>query len=147
MAKKIELNPEAEQNAEPKTNLEAEQKPAAEAEQKRKNPGKKYYKVRFHERQSTTEPVNVTLGVNGNILVIQRGQVVILPEEYVELARSCVIRYNYPSLDGRTNVRKKFTMPRCSFDLLGEATEKEYLRMKREGTEKTLKDLEKNIQE
>ena len=119
----------------------------AKNEEKTETKSKKYFRVRFHERQTTTEPVNVTLGVNGNILVIQRGQEVILPEEYVELARSCVIRYSYPVADGKTNVRKKFSMPRCSFDLLGEATEEEYLKMKKEGTEKTIKDLNKNVQE
>lgn len=119
---------------------------AAKSENKEQSV-KKYYKVRFHERTSTTEPANVTLGINGEILVIQRGKEVILPEEFVELARSCVIRFNYPVPEGQKTVRKKFTMPRCSFDLLGETTEAEYLKMKREGTEQTLKDLKKNIQE
>ena len=114
---------------------------------KEKETGKKYFRVRFHERQTATEPVNVTLGVNGEILVIRRGEEVILPEEYVELARSCVIRGKYPVASGQKTIRKPFTMPRCSFDLLGEATEAEYLKMKREGTEKTLKDLNKDVQE
>ena len=109
--------------------------------------GKKYYKVRFHERQSSTEPVNVVLGVNGDILVIRRGEEVILPEEYVELARSCMLRCYFPVPEGQKTVRKKLTMPRCSFDLLGEATEAEYLKMKKEGTEKTIQELNKNVKE
>jgi len=117
------------------------------AKTEEKTTGKKYFKVRFHERQSSTEPVNVTLGINGEILVIRRGELVILPEEYVELARSCVIRFNFPVAEGQKTVRKKFTMPRCSFDLLGEATEAEYLKMKKEGTEKTIQDLNKNVKE
>ncbi len=117
------------------------------ANTKEEKSGKKYFKVRFHERQTPTEPVNVTLGINGEILVIRRGEEVILPEEFVELARSCVIRYKFPVASGQKTIRKPFTMPRCSFDLLGEATEAEYLKMKKEGTEKTLKDLNKNVQE
>ena len=109
--------------------------------------GKKYFWVRFHERNSTTEPVNVTLGINGDILVIRRGEKVILPEEYVELARSCVIKFTGPVLDGSKNIRKQVTMPRCPFDMLGEATEEEFFKMKKEGTEKTLASLRKNIQE
>lgn len=109
--------------------------------------GKKFFKVRFHERTDTNEPANVTLGINGNVLVIQRGVEVILPEDYVTLARSCVITYTYPALDGSKNVRKRVTRPRCPFDLLGEATEAEYLKMKKEGTEKTLASLKKNIEE
>ena len=51
-----------------------------------KKTGKKFYRVRFHERTNETEPINVALGVNGNILVCKRGEEVILPEEYVRLA-------------------------------------------------------------
>ena len=116
-------------------------------EKKTRSAAKKYFKVRFHERQTSTEPMNVTLGINGDILVIQRGKEVILPEEFVELARSCVIRFNFPVPEGQKTVRKKSVIHRCSFDLLGEATEAEYLKMRKEGTEKTLKDLSKNIQE
>ena len=111
------------------------------------DPPKKYFKVRFHERQTPTEPVNVVLGINGEILVVKRGELVILPEEFVELARSCVLRCYFPVPEGQKTVRKKMTMPRCSFDLLGESTEAEYLKMKEEGTKKTIQDLNKNVKE
>ena len=118
-----------------------------EKKNKAADPEKKYFKVRFHERQTPTEPVNVVLGINGEILVVKRGELVILPEEFVELARSCVLRCYFPVPEGQKTVRKKMTMPRCSFDLLGEATEAEYLKMKKEGTEKTIQDLNKNVKE
>ena len=117
------------------------------ANQKEKEAAKKYFRVRFHERQTPTEPVNVVLGINGEILVVKRGELVILPEEFVELARSCVLRCYFPVPEGQKTVRKKMTMPRCSFDLLGEATEAEYLKMKEEGTKKTIQDLNKNVKE
>ena len=117
------------------------------AKNEEKNSIKKYFKVRFHERQIPTEPVNVVLGINGEILVVKRGELVILPEDFVERARSCVLRCYFPVPEGQKTVRKKMTMPRCSFDLLGEATEAEYLKMKEEGTKKTIQDLNKNVKE
>ena len=119
----------------------------ANKEVKEPAPAKKFYRVRFHERTGTNEPVNVVLGINGNVLVIKRGEEVILPEDYVTLARSCVISYTYPALDGSKNVRKRITRPRCPFDLLGEATEEEFLKMKKEGTEQTLASIKKKIEE
>ena len=111
-----------------------------------KKTGKKFYRVRFHERTNETEPINVALGVNGNILVCKRGEEVILPEEYVEMARTCTARYLRPEAgkdeDGKNStVFKQRSYARCAFDLLGESTEAEYLRMKREGTQKTRESL------
>ncbi|MBO4633269.1 MAG: hypothetical protein J5858_15225 [Lentisphaeria bacterium] len=113
---------------------------------KEEKKAKKYFKVRFHERTNETEPTNVALGVNGNTLVCKRGEEVILPEEYVEMARTCTARYLRPEAgtgdDGKkTTVYKQRSYARCAFDLLGESSEEEYLRMKREGTQKTRESL------
>lgn len=107
------------------------------AEKKKKNAAqKKYFRVRFHERVDESEPASITLGINGNLLVIKRGVDVILPEEYVKLAKACTVRSTYPTIEGTKTVMKKMVKPRASFDMLGEATEKEYLTMKAEGDAK-----------
>lgn len=113
----------------------------------KKAPAKKYFKVRFHERFDESEPVSITLGINGNLLVIQRGVEVILPEDYLILAKRCTIRSVYPVIEGTKTVMKKMTKPRASFDLLGEATEAEYLKMKAEGDAKVAKAMKEAQEE
>ena len=100
----------------------------------------KYFKVRFHERTSESESENITLGVNGNILVIRRGVPVVIPESFVKTARRAVIRYRYTDTKSGKPVSRK--LARCSFDILGESSETEFLKMKEEGTRKTMKALE-----
>lgn len=100
----------------------------------------KYFKVRFHERTSESESENITLGVNGNILVIRRGVPVVIPESFVKTARRAVIRYRYTDTKSGKPVSRK--LARCSFDILGESSEAEFLKMKEEGTRKTMKALE-----
>nr|DAI68049.1 MAG TPA: hypothetical protein [Bacteriophage sp.] len=107
----------------------------------------RYFRVRFHERESSTEMPNVVLGVNGEILVIQRNVEVIIPEPYLRVAQSAVIRYSYPEPGDKETKVKHFAQSRCACDVLGEATEEEFLKMKREGTEKFIRDQKKKIEE
>ena len=108
----------------------------------------RYFRVRFHERESSTEMPNVVLGVNGEILVIQRNVEVIIPEPYLRVAQSAVIRYNYPEAGENSKTKvKHFAQSRCACDVLGEATEEEFLKMKKEGTEKFIRDQKKKIEE
>lgn len=100
----------------------------------------KFYRVRFHERTSNSEPENITLGVNGNILVIRRGVTVVIPECFVQTARRAVIKYRYEDINTKKIINRKIA--RCSFDILGEGTEAEFMKLKADGTRKTRKALE-----
>lgn len=106
-----------------------------------KQEGEKYYKVRFHAKSNPNDTDNVTLGVNGEILVIKREEEVIIPERFVECARHAT----YPQFTQLPNEPRKITGKVMTFplDILGEGTREEYLKMKKEGTEKTQEALEK----
>lgn len=103
--------------------------------------GEKYYKVRFHAKSNPNDTDNVNLGVNGEILVIRREDEVIIPERFVECARHAT----YPQFTQLPNEPRKITGKVMTFplDILGEGTKEEYLKMKRDGTEKTQEALEK----
>ena len=91
---------------------------------------------------------NVVLGVNGEILVIQRNVEVIIPEPYLRVAQSAVIRYNYPEAGENSKTKvKHFAQSRCACDVLGEATEEEFLKMKRAGTEKFIRAQTRPLEE
>ena len=110
--------------------------------------GKKFYRVRFHERSADHEPKTITIGVNGHLLVIQRGVEVVLPEEYVNVARNSIVDFKIPNIvDGSKVMSSRKTFRRCPFDLLGEASEDEFLQMRDEGMRKYNEEMKKRIQE
>lgn len=95
----------------------------------------RFLKVRFHAKSNPNDTDNVTLGVNGEVLVIKREEEIIIPERFVECARHAT----YPQFTQLPNQARKVTgkVMTFPFDLLGEGTQEEYLKMKKEGTEKT----------
>ena len=103
--------------------------------------GEKYFKVRFHAKSNPNDTDNVTLGVNGEVIVIKREEEVIIPERFVECARHAV----YPQFTQLPNEPRKATGKVMTYplDVLGEGTHEEYLKMKKEGTQKTQEAVER----
>ena len=101
--------------------------------------GEKYFRVRFHERVTKNEPRDVELRVKGELLQIQRGKIVIIAERYRECADH-TRRPHYISLPNDPLKREGFvhTYP---YDVLGEATEEEFLALYKQGVEESRKNL------
>lgn len=98
-------------------------------------PKEKYYRMRFHAKSHPNDEDNVILSVNGETIVVERQKEVVLPERY----KVCADNARSPQFRQLPNQTRKIvgevmTFP---FDLLGEGTEAEYMKMKSEGTKAT----------
>ena len=100
----------------------------------------KYYRVTFNHKSSPNDDDDVTLIVNGETLVIQRGVEVIIPERYKE----CADHATYPVFRQRPNESRKQvgTVMVFPYSLLGDATEKDFLKQREEGNKKTKEAME-----
>lgn len=95
---------------------------------------KKYYKVRFHEKSAENDPLDVTLCLNGDVLVFQRGVETYISEGFKEVCDNATYKKWRKSPNEK---RKTFQVLRTfSYDLLGTVTESEYNKFKKEGTRK-----------
>jgi hypothetical protein len=104
-------------------------------------PEERYFKVRFHAKSNPNDQDNVELSVNGETLVIQREQEVIIPERYVECARHATyLQFRQLPNQPRKVIGKVMIFP---FDTLGEGSRADFLKQKREGTKKTKEHMEK----
>ncbi len=95
----------------------------------------RYFRVIFHAKSSPNDPEDVQLSVNGDTLIIAREKEVVIPERFKE----CADHATYPQFrqlpgEPRKIVGKIRVFP---YDLLGPATEAEYLKSRTEGTRKT----------
>ncbi len=96
-----------------------------------KKSGEKYIRIRFQAKSHPNDTEDVPLGVNGEILNIQREKEVVIPERFVEVAQHAEQVY-YKTVPGekRKVPTKVITYP---YTILGEASEADYLNLKREG--------------
>jgi len=94
-------------------------------------PKEGYTKVRFHVKSRPDDDENVVLAVQGDVLVIQRNQQVIIPDRYLDCARNA----KYPQFKQMPNQPRKIVgeILVYPFDILGTATEEEYNALKAEG--------------
>lgn len=100
-------------------------------------PGKRYFRCVFQERSDSSQTQDVPLSVNGETLVVKRGEETILPEAFYEVAKNAVIIGK--KFDPATRSIKDVKITKYLVSKVGEATEEEYLQMKKDGTEKTKK--------
>lgn len=101
-----------------------------------------YRKVKFHPRSSMHEPADVVLSLNGNVLLIQRGVMTILPTPYLEVARHTKYR---TFRQDPSNMRKSVVeISQYPYEDLGPATRDEYLALLNKGTAETRKKMERS---
>jgi len=107
---------------------------------KRDTKPEKYYRVVFNHKSSPNDEDDVTLIVNGEPLVIQRGVETIIPERYKE----CADHATYPVFRQKPNEARKQvgTVMVFPYSLLGEASEQEYSKLLRDGNKKTKEMIE-----
>jgi len=100
----------------------------------------KYYRVTFNHKSSPNDEDDVTLIVNGEPLVIQRGVETIIPGRYKE----CADNATYPVFRQRPNESRKQigTVMVFPYSLMGEASEHEYRKLLKEGNKKTKEAIE-----
>ncbi len=88
----------------------------------------KYFWVRFDPKSHANDQERVMLGVNGEILTIDREVNVILPGRFIEVAEHSVVqKFKQEPGKERKTLGETRTWP---FRITGTATEEEYLRMK-----------------
>jgi len=107
---------------------------------KRDVSAEKYYRVMFNHKSNPNDEDDVTLIVNGETLVLQRGVKVIIPGRYKE----CADHATYPVFRQRPNEARKQigTVMVFPYSLIEEATEQEYLKLLQEGNKKTREAIE-----
>ncbi len=100
----------------------------------------KYYRVVFSHKTSPNDEDDVTLIVNGEPKVIQRGVETIIPERYKE----CADHATYPVFRQKPNEARKQigSVMVFPYSLIGEATEEEYRKLLAEGNKKTKEAIE-----
>ena len=120
--------------------VDAAKQEVAEAEKAKANavpdtPKAKFFRVRFHAKSNPNATDQVTLGCNGEIMVIQRETEVVLPERFLEVADNAISDH-FRQLPGKSRkvIAKVQTFP---YTRLGEATEAEYNTMRRAGDKAT----------
>lgn len=88
----------------------------------------RFFKVRFQEKGDSNQPDDVQLGANGDLLILKRGEPVVIPEVFVNVARDARhLEYDYTPGAARKHPVQIIKYP---FDILGEGTEAEYLEMR-----------------
>lgn len=90
-----------------------------------------YWRVIFQMKSNPMEPNDVILGVNGEILNIQRGKEVIVPKRYLEASDHAY----YETFSQMPGEDRKITA-RVSvypYTILGQSTEEAYFSQKRDG--------------
>lgn len=110
-------------------------------EESQSGPTEKFYRVRFNAKSNANDTENVELSVNGEQRVIAREMEVILPERFLEVARHATYPI-FKQVPGKTRktIGNVQTFP---FTVLGEATEEEYRKMLKDGTEATKEHIRK----
>jgi len=93
----------------------------------------KFYWVRFHDKTNQQDPDHVELGVNGEVLKIQRNKWVILPARFLECARHAV-HPHFQQVPGQPR-KQVGTLVTWPHDVRQEhATRGQYAEMLAEGT-------------
>jgi hypothetical protein len=95
----------------------------------------RYFKVRFQAKSNVNDTEDVMLAVNGETLVIRRESEVIVPERFLLCADNAVYQH-FRQLPGKPR-KVVGQIKMYPYDKLGEASEKEYLKQKSDGTRAT----------
>lgn len=101
-----------------------------------------YRRVKFHPRTNLSEPADVVLSLNGNMLLIQRGVETILPTPYLEVARHT--KYRTFRQDPSSMRKQIVEISQYPFEDMGAATREEYLALLNRGTRETKKKMERS---
>jgi len=100
-----------------------------------------YKQVVFSGRQSVTEPVDVGLAVNGELLLILREKPIIVPSRYLEAAEHAT----YPKFTQEPGKPRKTigNVMRFPFTVIRDATKEEYDQALKEGTIRQAQNIRK----
>lgn len=96
----------------------------------------KFWEVYFHDKRDEYELDYHYLAVNGEALQVTKGATVIIPERFLEVADHATIKKYKKG-------RPVGEVSRCPYRKIREATEAEYLKMKKDGTKQHKSDLDK----
>lgn len=108
---------------------------------KKEAKGEEYHWVRFHDKTNEQDPDDVVLGVNGEVLLIQRNEWVILPHRFLVCAENAV-HPHFKQLPGHPR-KQVGTIRTWPHDTKAEpATREQFLEMKRLGTAANRKAIE-----
>jgi len=102
-------------------------------------PDKRFYIVKFSAKSSPNDTDDVILSVNGETLIAQRAREVIIPARF----RECADHATYPQTRQLPGQNRKIVaqIKTYPYELIGEATEKDYLSGKEKGTQQTKRNI------
>jgi len=95
----------------------------------------KYFKVMFEPKSNTTDPNDVTIGVDGFLIKAQRGVETIVPDFILEAAdHATFVKYSVKPGEGRKVGEKIRKFP---YHIIGPSTMAEFKALMAAGTKKT----------
>lgn len=104
-------------------------------------PKRIYFCVKFSEASDEAAVQDIPLSVNGETLLIQRGKEVIIPKEFLDVAEHAKIMSR--KYDPVENVMTPKIIQKFPYTVIRQATEAEFLQMKKEGTKKTIEEMKR----
>lgn len=121
-------------------NAKKSAKKAPKTENK-KDSTEKFYRVMFLDKSSPNDTDDVELSVNAETLVIQRGVEVIIPERFKVCADNATYQH-FKQVPGKPR-KLRGTIRVYPYQLLGLATNQEFMAMKRAGDRQTKEFIKK----
>lgn len=103
-----------------------------EQEQDVEQPPERYFKVTLFPRQNEQEEERVPLAVNGEVLYAKRGDTIILPERFINMMDDAIMPL-YSGKVGEDGRQQIGALRRVGYQMGGEATEAEYLALRKRG--------------
>jgi len=133
-----------EESIKPEVQASAEVKKPVKKPASKKGGKERFFRVKFADKRSPNDSDDVVLSVNGEVRHIQRGKEVVLPERYL----ICADNASFPQFTQMPGEARKIVghIKVFPYDRIGEATEKDYREMLREGTLRTQEEVKKNMQ-
>lgn len=101
-------------------------------------PPESFCKVVFQARTSNSQPLDVTISLNGTTLVVQREKPVVVPKSFLEVADQAVITGMRWEVNGEESSLVPTKIRKFPYSVIDpNATELEYLEMRNRGTTET----------
>lgn len=98
-----------------------------------------YWLVRFHEKQHDQELDQFPLSVNNDVIAVSRGEEIVLPASYLEVAENARIP-RWKTIPGQ-NRKVRSVVSRYPFTKIRKATRQEFVQRMREGNAQRDRDI------
>jgi len=100
-----------------------------------------YFFVQFQEKASEQDLDLIPLGINNDVIMCRRGQKIVLPKTYMEVADHAIFR-KFVAVPGQPR-KVESVVKRFPYSVLGPATRDDFVKMMKSGNEQRDQDIAK----